>query len=460
MTAGRIEEALAAVRAHNDAVTEKSGRRPTVYIYTFGCQQNEADSERLLGLCHAMGYDTAQSADEASLVLFNTCAIREHAELKTLSTVGTLKKRKEQDPALMVGVCGCMAAEAHRVDELRRRYPYVDFTLTPAAIGELPNAIFSRLSGGKRRFYTDVPDTVLLPLPVCRTGGHRAYVSIMYGCNNFCSYCIVPYVRERERSRPSADVIAEVRTLIETGVKDITLLGQNVNSYRSDVDFPTLLSMLDGIEGEYILRFMTSHPKDASDALFAVLAGAVHIEPHFHLPLQSGSNDVLFRMNRRYTVEKYMGLVERLRAVRPDIALTSDIIVGFPGETEQDFEDTLTALRQIGFDSVYSFIYSPRRGTPAAEMQGQVPPAVQSERFSRLLSLQGDISREKNLPLVGKSVRVLVDGPSKTDSAVYSGRTDAGKLVHFAAVPDTVGKFITVHIDRAESFTLFGTVVS
>jgi len=449
-----------AVKEKNEALASSLGKPLGVYIVTFGCQQNEADSERLRGMAHEMGYVDADTPDEASLILLNTCAIREHAELKTLSVIGSFKKCKEKNPSLLIGVCGCMAAESHRVEELRHRYPYVDFTLTPAGIGNLPSAILDRISGGRRCFYLDTPDTVLDETPIARTGGHRAYVSIMYGCNNFCSYCIVPYVRDRERSRPSCEVVAEVLSLVRSGVKDITLLGQNVNSYRSDVDFPALLSMLDEIPGEYILRFMTSHPKDASDALVDVIAHAKHVEPHFHLPLQSGSDSVLHRMNRRYTLEKYMGVVKKLRAVLPDIALSSDIIVGFPGETDEDFEDTMRALEEIRFDSVYSFIYSPRRGTPAAEMEGQVPSDVAGARFTRLLERQADISREKNLPLVGKEVRVLADGPSKTDSSVFSGRTDAGKLVHFKADAEAVGKFITVHIDRAESFALYGTVTS
>ena len=460
MDTKQTAQAILAVRAYTERACREKGAALGVYVATFGCQQNEADSERLLGLSLAMGYTEVATPEAAALILVNTCAIREHAELKTLSVIGTFKKIKEKNPSLIIGVCGCMTAEAHRVDELRHRYPYVDFTLTPAAIGLLPEALLDRISGGKRRFYTDTRDTVLDPLPVSRGGAHRAWVSIMYGCNNFCSYCIVPYVRDRERSRPSADVIAEVEALVAEGVKDITLLGQNVNSYRSDMDFPALLSRLDEIPGEYILRFMTSHPKDASDALIDVLARAVHVEPHFHLPLQSGSDRVLSRMNRRYTMEKYMGVVSRLRSVRPDIALSSDMIVGFPGETEEDFEATLTALREIRFDSVYSFIYSPRRGTPAAEMADQVPADVQSERFSRLLSLQADIGKELNLALVGRDVRVLIDGASKTDPTVYSGRTDAGKLVHVAAVPDKIGEFVTVHIDRAESFALYGTVLS
>ena len=460
MDAEKRVAAISAVKKKNEIYRATRGHAPRVYIATFGCQQNEADSERLRGLAHEMGYESTATPGDAALILVNTCAIREHAELKTLSVIGTFKKLKENDPSLLIGVCGCMMKEEHRTEELRRRYPYVDFTLTPAGIGALPIAILDRISGGKRRFYLNTPDTVLDPLPIARTGGHRAYVSVMYGCNNFCSYCIVPYVRDRERSRPSCEVVAEVEALVRDGVKDITLLGQNVNSYRSDVDFPTLLARLDKIPGEYILRFMTSHPKDASDALIAVIADAAHIEPHFHLPLQSGSDAVLMRMNRRYTLEKYMSVVNRLRAVRPDIALSSDIIVGFPGETDEDFEDTMQALDEIRFDSVYSFIYSPRKGTPAAEMEGQIPPDVASARFTRLLERQADISREKNVPLEGKTLRVLADGPSKNDAAVFSGRTDAGKLVHFIGNADMIGKFIKVRIDRAESFALHGTVVS
>ena len=452
-----FDAAVARVRESNLRLAER-GTPPSVYSLTFGCQQNEADSERLLGMAHAMGYHDAADPKDASLILFNTCAIREHAEKRTLSIIGSFKKQKEENPSLLLGVCGCMSAEEHRTDELRRRYPYVDFTLTPATIGLLPEAIDARQSGGRRRFYPDAPDTVLEELPVARTGAHRASVSIMYGCNNFCTYCIVPYVRGRERSRPSADVIKEVRALVASGVKDITLLGQNVNSYRSDMDFPTLLKALDEIEGDYLLRFMTSHPKDASDALVEVLRKAKHIEPHFHLPLQSGSDAVLSRMNRRYGMARYESIVAALREANPDIAITSDVIVGFPGETDEDYEATLAALHRIRFDSVYAFIYSPRRGTPAAEMAEQVPPAVQSARMTRLLDEQAEISREKNKPLVGKTLRVLVDGPSKSDAAVYSGRTDAGKLVHFDAAPDAVGNFVFIEIERAEAFALYGKI--
>ncbi|MBO5755366.1 MAG: tRNA (N6-isopentenyl adenosine(37)-C2)-methylthiotransferase MiaB, partial [Clostridia bacterium] len=340
------------------ATMRAEGKRPSVYVATFGCQQNEADSERLYGLALTLGYEKAQAAEDASLILTNTCAIREHAELKALSVVGSYKHIKEKNPDLLIGVCGCMTAQEHRVDTLKKRYPYVDFTLEPGAIADLPIAIATRFMGGRRLFFLDGEDTALLPLPVERESAHRAWVSIMYGCNNFCSYCIVPYVRGRERSRPADDIIREVKELVAAGAKDITLLGQNVNSYRGEYDFPTLLEKLDEIEGEYVLRMMTSHPKDASDRLVEVIAKGKHIEPHFHLPLQSGSDGILKAMNRKYDAARYLSVVDKLRAARPDIALTSDIIVGFPGETEEDFDATLAILERVKFDSVYSFIYS------------------------------------------------------------------------------------------------------
>ena len=447
-----VASRLAAMRAE--------GKRPSVYVTTFGCQQNEADSEKLYGLALSLGYEKADTPESASLILTNTCAIREHAELKALSVVGSYKHIKEKNPDLLIGVCGCMTAQEHRVDTLKKRYPYVDFTLEPGAIADLPIAIANRLVGGRRLFFLDAEDTALLPLPTERETAHRAWVSIMYGCNNFCSYCIVPYVRGRERSRPAADIIREVKELVAAGTKDITLLGQNVNSYHGEYDFPTLLEKLDAIEGEYVLRMMTSHPKDASDRLIEVIGKAKHIAPHFHLPLQSGSDRILKAMNRKYDTARYLSVAEKLRAARPDIALTSDIIVGFPGETEEDFEATLAVLERVKFDSVYSFIYSPRKGTPAAEMENQIPPAVQSERFRRLLDLQAQISYEKNLPYEGGVYRVLIDGPSKTDEKVFSGRTDSGKLVHLSAEGLTMGRFYTVKMEKAEAFALYGRVLA
>ena len=433
------------------------------YVLTFGCQQNEADSERLLGLALSMGYGRADTPEEAELILVNTCAIREHAELKALSIIGGFKHVKEKNPRVIIGVCGCMAAEPHRVEDLKRRYPYVSFTLEPAKIGSLPEIVAATVKTKKRSFLLPDAPTVVPKidegLPVERLSRHKAWVSIMYGCNNYCTYCIVPYVRGRERSRASGEVLAEVRDLAASGVREITLLGQNVNSYRSDCDFAGLVRRIGEIPGDFRLRFMTSHPRDVSDDLIACFPDVPHLAPHFHLPLQSGSDRILARMNRHYDVPRYLSIVDRLRARDPAITLTSDVIVGFPGESEADFAATLDLLSKVRFDQVYSFIYSPRRGTPAAEYPDQIPPDVSRERMRRLLDLQCEISAEKNRPLVGQTLRVLCDGPSPDGTpGIVTGRTGGGKLVHFAAPETLVGQFVSVKIDRADAFALRGTL--
>ncbi len=445
-----IQTTIARVRAAAESLSLGA------YVLTFGCQQNEADSERLRGLCSEMGYRLVASPEEASLILINTCAIREHAELKALSVIGGYKHLKEKNPSLVIGVVGCMAAEAHRITELKMRYPYVSFTMGPGEIARLPHLVDAAL-GHKRTFcFTDpneYPEQAE-GIPHERSSRHRAWVSIMYGCNNFCTYCIVPYVRGRERSRPSADVIREVRELVASGVHDITLLGQNVNSYRSDMDFAALLEALAEIPGDFLLRFMTSHPKDVPAELIRVIGCYPKIAPHFHLPLQSGSDEILRRMNRHYDIARYLAVADALRRARPGIALTSDIIVGFPGESEEDFDGTMAILDHVRFDMIYSFIYSPRRGTPAAEYPERVPPEVSRARMERLLRRQDEISLACNLPYVGGAVRVLVD---ECEGDRLTGRTDTGKLVHFVSEERTVGRFAEVRIDRASPFTLYGT---
>lgn len=451
-----ISAAIAAVRACN------AGQDRRVYVQTFGCQQNEADSEKLLGLARAMGYTPAATPKEADLILINTCAVREHAELRALSAIGNCKPLREKNPNLIVGVCGCMTARAERVAELKHRYPYVTFTLEPPTLHRLPILLRTAIEERRRQFLLGADDgTVAEGLPIVRSHPHRAYVSIMYGCNNFCTYCIVPYTRGRERSRDSAAVLEEVCALVSDGCHDITLLGQNVNSYRSDCDFAGLLDRLAAIPGDFTLRFMTSHPKDVSPRLIDVMAKhRDRIAPHFHLPLQSGSDRILREMNRHYTKAHYLGIVDALRAAIPDIAITSDIIVGFPGESEADFCDTLEILRRVRFDMVYSFLYSPRSGTPAAAMENAVPDEVKAERFSRLLALQDELSQAANDPYVGSLQRVLVDGKSRTDIEIYSGRTPSGKLVHFAATDADVGQLRTVRIERADAYALHGSLTS
>ncbi|MBQ3483674.1 MAG: tRNA (N6-isopentenyl adenosine(37)-C2)-methylthiotransferase MiaB [Clostridia bacterium] len=456
-----LDECRAVVRAHTAAFAAQHGRSPRCFVLTFGCQQNVADSEKLSGMAEELGYEICSAPEQAELILVNTCAIREHAEIKALSIVGQYKHLREKNPALLIGVCGCMVVQEHRRAQLQRSYPYVSFVLGTAALHLLPERLAECIVRERRIFRADESYAIAEGVPIRRESTYRAFVSIMYGCNNFCSYCIVPYVRGRERSRAPEAVIAEVRQLVAEGYRDITLLGQNVNSYGKDLGtgytFADLLAELDSIEGDYILRFMTSHPKDATRRLVDVMASGTHIAHQFHLPLQSGSDAILKAMNRHYDRAKYLDILDYMRERMPDIAVTSDIIVGFPGETDADFEDTLLMLSRARFDSIFSFIYSPRKGTPAAEMKEQIPRAVQNARFDRLLALQNEISLAQNLPLVGTTVRVLCDGESKTDAGMLQGRTAQNKIVFFAGdIP--AGEWVDVQIDRAEAFALYGTI--
>lgn len=454
---GSPEEATAAIREENERYRQENGTGKKAYVLTFGCQQNEADSERLAGMADAMGYTVQTVAAGADLVIVNTCAVREHAEQRALSLIGQFKHMKAQNPAMVLCVCGCMVAQEHRAEELKKKYPYVDFTFAPALIGRFPQMLLDYMQNRRRRFYPENGYTEITEgMPVIRESGYRAWVSIMYGCNNFCSYCIVPYVRGRERSRAWECVYREVEELVREGYRDITLLGQNVNSYRGGISFAELLRKLAGIEGDFQIRFMTSHPKDASDALIAAMAECPKIAPHFHLPMQSGSDRILKVMNRHYDSARYESIVKKLRAAVPGVALTTDIIVGFPGETEEDFEATLEMVKKCRFDMIYSFLYSPRKFTPAAEMAETVPDSVKSERFARLIHLQNEISRENNEAYVGRTVRVLCDGRGDGE-AHTSGRTDTNKIVHFDAdIP--AGEWVTLEIVSAETFALFGKI--
>lgn len=448
------------IYAHN-AEKRAEGKARLVFVQTFGCQQNEADSEHLAGYAEAMGYTVTDKPEEASLILVNTCAIREHAEKRALSIIGQYKHLKAKDPELMIGVCGCMVAQEHRKEDIKFRYPYVDFIFGTASLFRLPELLWQKIEKGKRIYCPEETEfRVAEGIPVHRESAYKAWVSVMYGCNNFCSYCIVPYVRGRERSRRKEDIYAEVEGLVREGYKDITLLGQNVNSYGKDngdgVDFADLLRLLAGIEGDYRLHFMTSHPKDATRKLIDVMSECEHIAGHFHLPMQSGSDRILKAMNRHYDTARYLEIVDYMRQKMPNIAITSDIIVGFPGETEEDFDATLSMLRRVKFDMLYSFIYSPRKGTPAAEMEDQIPSDVQSRRFERLLAVQNEIALEQNKPLVGQTLRVLCEGVSKNNDAIYSGRTDSSKIVFFEGQACDTGNFVNIKINRAEAFALYG----
>lgn len=437
---------------------ENAGLGLRVAVITFGCQQNEADSERIRGMAISMGYSLTEREKEADLIIVNTCAIRAHAEMKALSLFGNFKAYKRRNPNLIVGVVGCMAAEPTVAEKLKNDFHYVSFTLPPNMLHKLPLALLACVRDGKRTFVSQSEDAgdIAEGLPIYRVGGKRAYVSVMYGCNNFCSYCIVPYVRGRERSRRAEDVISECRSLVEEGVREITLLGQNVNSYKSDITFPELLREVAELEGDFIIRFMTSHPKDVSDELIEVMREfSPKIAPYFHLPLQSGSDEVLRRMNRTYSSEHYLRVARALREKIPDIALSTDVIVGFPGESEEDFEATMRILREVRFDIVYSFLYSPRAGTVAARMADAVPEEVKKQRMQRLLAEQDIISLEKNMPYVGRRLRVLVEGISKKGNNTYSARTDTNKLVHFTSDRNRVGEFIEVEIEKAGGFDLY-----
>ncbi len=437
------------------------GKSKKVFVLTFGCQQNEADSEKLAGMSIDMGYTVTKDPQEADLILVNTCAIREHAEKKALSIIGQYKHIKAKRPETMIAVCGCMVVQDHRAEEIKFRYPYVDFIFGTSSLHRFPKLLFDKTTRGKRLYCPQESEfCVAEGLRIERESDYRAWVSIMYGCNNFCSYCIVPYVRGRERSREMKEIVAEVRDLAARGYKDITLLGQNVNSYAKDsefdYDFADLMAELSKIEGDFLLRFMTSHPKDASKKLIDTMAQNPKIARHFHLPMQSGSDEILAKMNRRYDTAKYLETVDYLRETIPGITITTDIIVGFPGETEEDFEGTLNMLRRVKFDMIYSFIYSPRKGTPAAEMECQIPDSVKSERFNRLLALQNEIALELNQKEVGKTLRVLCDGISKNNDKVYSGRTEGNKIVFFDGEPCDTGKYLDIKIERAEAFALYG----
>lgn len=449
-----------------DAIEQKlfsmgfsEANRPGYFIQTFGCQQNEADSERMAGLAWRMGYRPVATPAAAQLILVNTCAIREHAEKKALSIIGTYKHIKEASAHVIIGVGGCMVTQKHRADQLKNSYPYVDFAFDTGALHLLPELIYHAMTGGRRQFVSSDTYAVAEGLPSHREKPFKAWLSIMYGCNNFCSYCIVPYVRGRERSRRPEAILEEARRLIAEGAKDITLLGQNVNSYGKDigsVDIASLMRQICALPGDFRLRFMTSHPKDASDALIAAMAEEDKIVPHFHLPVQSGSDEVLRRMNRRYSAEQYLCIIEKLRRSVPDVSLTSDIIVGFPGETEADFQATLDLIEAVRYDAIFSFIYSPRKGTPAAAMDGQIPKEISSQRFQRLLSLQQEISRERNQRFVGRTVRALCEEVSKTDPGKMTARGDSPRPIHFADTGARIGEYCDLKIVSADTFSLYG----
>ncbi|MBQ6839096.1 MAG: tRNA (N6-isopentenyl adenosine(37)-C2)-methylthiotransferase MiaB [Oscillospiraceae bacterium] len=431
---------------------------PTAYVETYGCQQNEADSEKIRGLLIESGYAIVGEAEGADVVVMNTCAIREHAEQRVFGNLGALTHTKRRHPRQKIFLCGCMAGQDHVVQRIKKSYPHVDGVFSTHHLWQFPQMLLRILTTGKRTYFVeDEPGSIAEGLPQQRDSQLKAWVSIMYGCNNFCTYCIVPYVRGRERSRKSEDILKECRQLIESGVKDITLLGQNVNSYGKDleenIDFSDLLRKIAEIPGQFLIRFMTSHPRDASQKLFDTMAASDKIAKQLHLPFQSGSSRVLKAMNRHYDRETYLEKVNYAKSVMPDLVLTSDVIVGFPGETEEEFEETISLIEQVRYDPLFTFIFSPRKGTPAASMDDPTPKDEKNRRFDRLCAVQNTISEQIHNGYIGKTFLCLVDG---TDKEHLTARTEGGRLVRFTGDTNLIGTFQYIKVTGATTWSLTG----
>ena len=440
------------------ALWSQRGVTPKAYVETYGCQQNEADSEKLRGYLTQCGYAIVEEAEGADVVVMNTCAIREHAEQRVFGNLGALTHTKRRHPEQKIFLCGCMAGEDKVVSRIKTSFPHVDGVFSTHHLWQFPEILCTVLTGKKRVFSVlDEPGSIAEGIPQVRSSGLKAWVSIMYGCNNFCTYCIVPYVRGRERSRQPECILEECRSLIEKGVKDITLLGQNVNSYGKDlscnVDFSDLLEQIAQLPGEFLIRFMTSHPRDASPKLFDTMAKYPKIAKQLHLPFQSGSSRVLKAMNRHYDRETYLEKVNYAKAVMPGLVLTSDVIVGFPGETEEEFEETVSLIQQVHYDSLFTFIFSPRTGTPAAKMEDPTPKEEKNRRFDRLCQVQNAISEEIHRGYIGSIQRCLVDG---MDGQLLTARTEGGRLVRFAGDQALIGSFKDLRITGATTWSLTG----
>ncbi|MBR4098769.1 MAG: tRNA (N6-isopentenyl adenosine(37)-C2)-methylthiotransferase MiaB [Clostridium sp.] len=437
---------------------------PLAYVDTYGCQQNEADSERIRGYLAQMGFGFTADEEQARIIVINTCAIREHAEQRVLGNLGALVHVKRRHPEQLICLCGCMAQEQHVADKIRQSFRHVDLVFGPHMLWKFPEFVHTLLNQRGRIFQNaDEPGSIAEGIPLVRQDKVKAWVSIMYGCNNFCSYCIVPYVRGRERSRQPQDILSEVGQLVAEGYKDITLLGQNVNSYGKDLDepmdFADLLRQVNAIPGDFLIRFMTSHPKDATHKLFDAMAECEKVAPVLHLPFQAGNDRVLAAMNRRHTREEYLEKIRYLKSRIPDIVLTSDVIVGFPGETTEEFEDTLTVLEQVRYDALFTFIFSPRVGTPAAGMDDPMSREDKLKNFNRLTALQDKISEEKHAAYIGSTVRCLLDGESGDEGFPLSGRTPGNRLVRVKGDLDAIGEFRSVKIVGANKWSLFGELV-
>lgn len=434
------------------------------FIHSYGCQQNVSDGEKIKGVLAEMGYKMTDSPDNADFVMYNTCAVREHAEQRVFGNVGALKNVKRRRPDMLIGLCGCMTQQEIIADKLKKSFPFVDIVLGTNMMYKLPEIIYKKLTDGKRVFDLSGADGMIAEgIPCLRDGSSKAWVPIMYGCNNFCSYCIVPYVRGRERSRRSCDIISEVRELVKQGYKEITLLGQNVNSYgkeNGEINFPQLLYKLNEIEGDFRIRFMTSHPKDATRELIDAIAECEKVCKHLHLPVQSGSNRILKEMNRKYTVEDYLEIIKYAKEKMPDLSFTSDIIVGFPNEQDDDFDATLELIKKVGYDLLYTFIYSKRPGTPAAEMEDLISDERKSERFRKLLSVQEEIAYSRLSGMKNKVFKVLCEGEGRLIENSLCGRADNNIMVEFknnGAAKE--GDFVNVRIISSKGYVCIGEII-
>ena len=425
---------------------------PLAFIHTYGCQQNVSDSEKIKGWLEYMGFGFCDEPDNADLVLFNTCAVREHAEARVFGNIGALKKFKKARPNMLICLCGCMPQQNEVSEKVKKSYPYVDIVFGTGLRHKFPELLYKKLNSDKRVFDNTLDAKIYEGVPIKRDGTFKTWLPIMQGCNNFCTYCVVPYVRGREHSRAPEAVIAEAKELIASGAKEIMLLGQNVNSYGKGeahgVDFADLLKMVNDLEGDFRLRFMTSHPRDCTEKLLKTMRDCDKVCKCLHLPVQSGSDRVLKEMNRHYDTAHYLSLIEKARELMPDIEFTSDIIVGFPGETREDFEKTLELVKKVKYRALFTFIFSPRRNTPAEKMEDPIPKEQKSAWFTELLKVQDEIAKQHEKTLVGKTVRVLCE---EENGGIVSGKDEAGANISFLGTADMIGKFYDVVIEDVSS---------
>lgn len=447
-------------------ISKRYDKKPLACVITYGCQQNVADSEKIKGMLSEMGYGFTENRFEAKLIIFNTCAVREHAEDRVFGNVGTLKSYKRENPEIIIACCGCMMQQKHIADKIKQSFPFVDLVFGTHVVHRMPELLFKALTRKKRVF--ELPDTdgaIAEGVPVLRDNDKKAWLPIMYGCNNFCSYCIVPYVRGRERSREADIIISEAQELIESGYKEITLLGQNVNSYGKDlspqISFAELLRRINALDGDFRIRFMTSHPKDCTRELLEVMASCDKVAKHLHLPFQSGNNRVLHAMNRKYTREKYLELINYAKELMGDeLSITSDIIVGFPGETYEEFKDTLSLVEEVKFTSLFTFIYSPRKGTPAAEMPDPVSAEEKGKWFRKLTDAQEKISAENMKKYAGRTFKCFVYGKGKLGDNYVAARTDGNLIIEFEGGSELIGSFRNIRVTEPLTYVLKGELLN